>query len=93
MRRDIKVLVTKTRYTVDHYKLLSVHEQPLGNQQNYLDVLCFTMLFPTGMYGEFHPCDVKISFSEYLKSRLLNSNGRFRKNAEFVLLHVAEGAT
>ena len=26
---------------IDHYKLLSVHEQPLDNQQKYLDVLCF----------------------------------------------------
>ena len=63
--------------------------KPLDNRQKYLDVLCFPMLcfpmlFPTGMYEEFHPRDVKISFSEYLKSRLLNSNSRFRKNAEFV---------
>ena len=26
---------------IDHYKLLSVHEQPLDNRQKYLDVLCF----------------------------------------------------
>ena len=58
--------------------------KPLDNQQKYLDVLCFPVLFPTGVYGEFHPRDVKISFSEYLKSRLLNSNSRFHKNAEFV---------
>ena len=68
---------------IDHYKL-SVHEQPLDNRQKYLDVLCFPTLFPIGMYGEFHPRDIKISFSEYIKSRLLNSNGRFHKNAEFV---------
>ena len=40
---------------IDHYKLLSVHEQPLDNRQRYLDVLCFPILFPTGKYGEFHP--------------------------------------
>ena len=40
------------------------------------------------MYGEFHPCDVKISFSEYLKSRLLNSNSRFRKNAKFAFYNL-----
>ena len=50
---------------IDHYKL-SVYEQPLDNRQKYLDVLCFPTLFPTGMYGEFHPRHVKISFSEYL---------------------------
>ena len=40
---------------IDHYKLLSVHEQPLDNRQKYLDVLCFPTLFPTGMYGAHHP--------------------------------------
>ena len=36
---------------IDHYKLLSVHKQPLDNRQKYLDVLCFPSLFPTGRYG------------------------------------------
>ena len=43
---------------IDNYKL-SVDEQPLDNQQKYLDVLCFPTLFPTGMYREFHLRDVK----------------------------------
>ena len=73
---------------IDHYKLLSVHEQPLDNRQKYLDVLCFPSLFPTGRYGEFHPRTVKLSFSEYLKSRLMNSDSRFRKNAEFVFYYL-----
>ena len=30
-----------TARDIDHYKLLSVHEQPLDNHQKYLDVLCF----------------------------------------------------
>ena len=51
-----------------HYKWLSVHEQPLANQQRYLDALCFCILFPTGRYGEFHPRPVKLTFSEYIKS-------------------------
>ena len=29
---------------IDHYKLLSIHEQPLDNRQKYLDVLCFLQL-------------------------------------------------
>ena len=73
---------------IDHYKLLSVHEQPLDNRQKYLNVLCFPSLFPTGRYGEFHPCAVKLTFSEYLKSRLLNNDSRFRKNAEFVFYYL-----
>ena len=33
---------------------------------------------------EFHPRSVKLTFSEYLKTRLMNSDSRFRKNPEFV---------
>ena len=32
---------------IEHYKLLSVHEQPLDNRHKYLDVLCIPTLFPT----------------------------------------------
>ena len=73
---------------IEHYKLLSVHEQPLDNRQKHLDVLCFPTLFPTGRYGEFHPRPVKLSFSEYLKTRLMNSDSRFRKSPEFVFYYL-----
>ena len=49
-----------TSIDIDHYKLLSIHEQPLDNRQKYLDVLCFPLLFPTGRLGEFHPRAVKL---------------------------------
>ena len=68
-----------TGRNIEYYKLLSVHEQPLDNRQKYLDVLCFPILFPTGKYVEFHPRPVKLSFSKYIKSRLMNTDSRFRK--------------
>ena len=73
---------------MEHYQLLSVHEQPLDNRQKFLDVLCFPTLFPTGQYGEFHPRSVKLTFSEYLKTRLMNSDYWFRKNPEFVFYYL-----
>ena len=73
---------------IDHYKLLSVSEKPLDNRQKYLDVLCFPSLFPTGRYGEFHPRAVRLTFSEYIKSRLMNSDSRFRKNPEFIFFYL-----
>ena len=73
---------------IDHYKLLSIHKQPLDNRQKYLDVLCFPLLFPTGRYEEFHPRAVKLSFSEYLKSKLINCDSRFHKNPEFVFYYM-----
>ena len=73
---------------IDHYKLLSVSEKPLDNCQKYLDVLCFPSLFPTGRYGEFHPRAVRLTFSKYIKSRLMNSDSRFRKSPEFVFYYL-----
>ena len=52
--------------------MLSVKEDALDNRQQYLDVMCFPVLFPTGKFGEHHPREVKLSHSEYIKSRLLN---------------------
>ena len=46
------------------------------------------MFSPTGKYGEFHPRTVKLSFSEYLKSKLMNCDSRFRKSPEFVLYYL-----
>ena len=73
---------------IDHYKLLSVKETPIDNRQKYLDVLCFPTLFPTGRYGEFYPRSVKLTFSEYIKSRLLNCDSRFRKSPEFIFYYL-----
>ena len=69
---------------IEQYKLLSVREDPIDNRQQHLDVMCFPVLFPTGKFGEFHPQQEKLSHSEYIKSRLLNKDSRFRKDAQYV---------
>jgi len=48
----------------------------------------FPSLFPTGQYGEFHPRSVKLTFSEYVKSRIMNCDSRFHKNPEFVFYYL-----
>ena len=68
---------------IEQYKVLSVKEDPLDNRQRHLDVMCFPVLFPTGEFGEYHP-RAKLSNSEYIKSRLLNKDSRFRKNPQYV---------
>ena len=45
----------------EQYKVLSVKEYALDNRQQYLDVMCFPVLFPTGKFGEHHPREVKLS--------------------------------
>ena len=69
---------------IEQYKLLSVREDPIDNRQQYLDIMCFPVLFPTGKFGKFHPRQEKLSHSEYIKSRLLNKDSRFRKDAQYV---------
>ena len=69
---------------VEQYRLLSITEDPISNKQQHLDVMCFPVLFPTGKFGEFHPRKEKISPSEYIKSRLLNKDSRFRKDPQYV---------
>ena len=46
--------------------------------------MCFPVLFPSGRFGQFHPRTVAISSSEYVKSRLLNKDSRFRKDPQYV---------
>uniref|UniRef100_A0A1X7V6E5 Uncharacterized protein n=1 Tax=Amphimedon queenslandica TaxID=400682 RepID=A0A1X7V6E5_AMPQE len=54
----------------------------------HLDLLCFPTLFPTGQYGEHprqsHPAHT-LSFSQYIKSRILNKDSQFRRNHSYCL--------
>ena len=69
---------------IDQFKMLKVDEYPLKSSQEHLDVMCFPNLFPTGRFGEFHPRDEHLSFSEYVKSRLNNKDSRYRKSSEYL---------
>ena len=69
---------------IEQYKVLSVKEDPLDNREKCLDVMCFPVLFPTGQFGKHHPRQVKLSHSEYVKSRLLNKDSRYRKDPQYV---------
>uniref|UniRef100_A0A1X7VCQ4 Uncharacterized protein n=1 Tax=Amphimedon queenslandica TaxID=400682 RepID=A0A1X7VCQ4_AMPQE len=74
---------------ISQYKLMNVKEAPIDNRQEHLDLLCFPTLFPTRQYGEHHPRQrypaQTLSFSEYIKSRLLNKDSRFHKNHSYCL--------
>ena len=73
-----------TTSDVEQYKVLSVREEPIDNRQQHLDVMCFPVLFPSGEFEKFHPREHKLSHSEYIKSRLLNKDSRFRKDPQYV---------
>ena len=65
---------------IEQYKLLGVKEDPLDSRQQHLDVMCFPVLFPNGKFGKYDKREKEISHSEYIKSRLLNKDSRFRKD-------------
>ena len=69
---------------IEQYRLMSITEDSINSKQQHLDVMCFPVFFPTGKIGEFHPRKEKISPSEYIKSRLLNKDSRFHKDAQYV---------
>ena len=73
-----------TESDIEQYKLLSVREDPIDNRQQYLDVMCFPTLYPTGKFGKYHSREVKLTHSEFDKSRLLNKDSRFRKDPQYV---------
>ena len=75
---------------VDQYKMLNVKEKPLDNRQAYLDVMWFPNLFSSGHFGELHTREVHISSSEYAKSKLLNKDSRFRKDAQYVFFLLSQ---
>lgn len=50
----------------------------------------FTWLFPTGMFGFSHERDQHFSLSMYLKNRLYNYRGNFRKNLKYVVHSAVE---
>ena len=82
----IRNMYTKlsTESDIEHFKLLKVKEHPLDNRQKYLDVMYFPTLFPNGRFGEYHDREVKLTSSEFAKSRLLNKDSRYRKNPQYV---------
>ena len=75
---------------LEQYKMLSVTEEPLDDCMKHLNVMCFPGLFPDGKFGEFHTRDPKLSNSEYIKSRLLNKESRFSKDAQYVFYFLSQ---
>ncbi len=69
---------------IDQYKLLNVQEDAMDSRQKHLDVMCFPVLFPNGKFGQHYPRKVSITSSEFIKSRLLNKDSRFRKDPQYV---------
>ena len=69
-----------TEKDLEQYKLLNVKEDPL-----------FPTLFPDGKYGENLPRVLKLSNSEYIKSRIWNDDSHFRKDPQYIFYLLKQG--
>lgn len=58
--------------------------QPLSIFEKSLDLLCFPTLFPQAQFGKYQERIVKLSEADYRTSRLLNVDGRFRRNQQYL---------
>ena len=68
---------------IEQYKLTSITEDPLVQTTAFgCDVFPCTLSY--WVFGEFHPRKERISPGEYIKSRLLNKDSRFRKDPQYV---------
>ena len=68
---------------IEHYKLLSTRTTLEQSTKEPMR-LEFSHPFYNWKYGEFHPHLVKLTFSEYIKSRLMNTDSRFCKNPSII---------
>ena len=67
------------------YQLNKVHGNSSNIFDNELDVKAYPELFPTGRFGMRDAIrKVRISTSDFIKSRLLNKDPRFRLNINYV---------
>ena len=64
---------------IDQYKLVHVEDYPLKSNQMNLDLMLYPNLFPTGEFGEHHLRLITLRNAEYVKSRLMNKDSRYRK--------------
>ena len=76
--------LVNTDSDIEQYQLLTIREKAIDNRMPFLDLMCFPVLFPTGKFGQFHPRSVRLSPSEYVKSRLLNKDSRYRLSHPFI---------
>src|SRR5260221_8102759 len=66
------------------YQIKECSGQPLSIWDKHLDLMYFPDLFPRGRFGKYEPRAVRISDADYRVARLLNSNGHFRCNQQYL---------
>ena len=66
------------------YQMLPVQNQPLNFRAKDLDLKCFPQLFPEGKDGQHEFRNTRLRDSDFVKSRLMNKDSRFRSNIQYI---------
>jgi len=71
------------------FQMLKVNENPIDQRDIELDLKCFPTLYPFGSGGQYVSRPIKISASEFIKTKMMSINSIFRTNSQylFFLLH------
>lgn len=79
----------KNLKATDLFQMLKVNENPIDQRDIELDLKCFPTLYPFGRGGQYVSRPIKISASEFIKSKMMSINSIFRTNSQylFFLLH------
>lgn len=71
------------------FQMLKVDENPIDQRDTQLDLKCFPTLYPFGKGDQYDSRSIKVSPSEFAKSKMMSINSMFRTNYQylFFLLH------
>lgn len=70
---------------LETFQLKQCVDKPLSNFDKNLDLMCFPDLYPMGRNGKHESTRfARITDSDFRVSRLLNMNGRFRRNQQYL---------
>lgn len=66
------------------YRTMKISSKPLDNKDEQTDVLCYPELYPKGQNGMYKKRQIKITPAMFLKHRFRNTDGRFRRNQQYL---------
>uniref|UniRef100_A0ABD2WQD3 ATP-dependent DNA helicase n=1 Tax=Trichogramma kaykai TaxID=54128 RepID=A0ABD2WQD3_9HYME len=66
------------------YQMLQVYANPIDYRNNELDLKCFPDLYPNGINGQYEFRNTKLRDFDYIKTRLISKDPRFRTNKQFL---------
>lgn len=66
------------------YQMLKIHDVPLDNRNKSLDLMCFPNSYPYGCNGQQEDRPIRLTHSEFIKSRLMSKHSQFRADQQYL---------